>query len=86
MPSAKKGRKKGSQIPAVDPLSSPAPPRRNDGGLPLDDRIPQPPSSPSGVHSPTGSKGSQDFKIDEVSKESATSELTSPSRHLKTRQ
>ena len=68
MPSAKKGKKKGSQIPAVDPLDSPAPPRRDDGGPPFDDRVPQPSSPPSGVHSPTGSRSSQDFKIDEAAK------------------
>jgi len=79
--SAKKGEKKGSQIPAVDPLDLPASPRRNDVFTPQV-RVPQPPSPPSGVPSPTGSKSSQDFKIGEVSKGSATSELTSTSRDL----
>ena len=82
MPSAKKGKKKGSQIPAVDPLDSPALPRRNDDSPPPITGVPQTSSSPSGVHSPSGSQGSQDFKIDEVSNASALSEITSPSRDL----
>jgi len=69
MPSAKKGKKKGSQVPAADPLSSPAPPRRNDDGLPFDERAPQPSPSPSGVHSPAGSKGPQDLKLKKSQKE-----------------
>ena len=79
--SAKKGKKKGSQIPAVDPLDLPASPRRNDVFTPQV-RVPQPSSPPSGVPSPPGSKSSQDLKNDEVSRGSATSELTSTSRDL----
>ena len=82
MPSSKKGKNKtGSPAPAADPLSSPVASRRNDAGRPpLADRVPQPSSTPSGDDSPAGSKGSQDLKIDEVSKGGATSELTSASR------
>ena len=82
MPSSKKGRKKGSQVPAADALSSPAPPRRNDAGLPFEDHVLRPPSSPSKVDSPAGSKGPRDLKIDEVSNGSTTFELTSASRDL----
>ena len=84
MLSSKKGKnKKSSPVPAADPLSSPVASRRNDAGrLPSGYRVPQPSSAPPGDVSPAGSKGSQDLKIDEVSKGSATSELTSASRDL----
>ena len=79
MPSAKKGKKKGSQIPAVDPPDPPALPRRNDDGLPPLIGTPQQSSPPSGVNSSSGSQVPQDYKIDEVSNASATSGITSPS-------
>ena len=83
MPSAKK-KKKGSQIPAVDPPDPdpPALPRRNDDGLPPIIGTPQQSSPPSGVNSSSGSHVSQDYKIDEVSNASATSGITSPSCDL----
>ena len=82
MPSAKKGKKKGSQIPAVDPPDPPALPRRNDDDLPPIIGTPQQSSPPSGVNSSSGSQVSQDYKIDEVSNASATSGITSPSCDL----
>ena len=82
MPSAKKGKKKGSQIPAVDPPDPPALPRRNDDGLPPLIGTPQQSSPPSGVNSSSGSQVSQDYKIDEVSNASATSGITSSSCDL----
>ena len=83
MPSTKK-KKKGSQIPAVDPPDPdpPALPRRNDDGLPPIIGTPQQSSPPSGVNSSSGSHVSQDYKIDEVSNASATSGITSPSCDL----
>ena len=80
--SAKKGKKKGSQIPAVDPPDPPALPRRNDDDLPPITGTPQQSSPPSGVNSSSGSQVSQDYKIDEVSNASATSGITSPSCDL----